>query len=132
MNDRWFIVGGAGFIGSHFTDTLLGSSDTEQVTLYDNFSSGRGWHYERHLQDPRLRVVRADAKDTGALQSAIVGHDFVIHLASNADIALAATDPDIDFREGTYLTRQVLEAMRVTGVFRILYASGSGRLWRFG
>jgi len=126
MNDRWFIVGGAGFIGSHFTDELLASTSTAQVTLYDNFSSGREWHYERHLHEPRLRVVRADVKDTDALQSAIAGHDFVIHLASNPDIALAATDPDIDFREGTYLTRQVLEAMRVTGVHRILYASGSG------
>ncbi len=126
MKDRWFIVGGAGFIGSHFTDELLASSNTGQVTLYDNFSSGREWHYERHLDDQRLRVVRADVNDTDALRSAMAGHDFVIHLASNPDIALAATDPDIDFREGTYLTRQVLEAMRVTDVHRILYASGSG------
>ncbi len=54
------------------------------------------------------------------------GHEAVIHLASNPDIARAVTDPDIDFREGTLLTRQVVEAMRVTGVRRILYASGSG------
>ena len=29
------------------------------------------------------------------------GHDMVIHLASNPDIARAVTEPDIDFREGT-------------------------------
>ena len=34
------IVGGAGFIGSHFTDALLADERTERVTLYDNFSSG--------------------------------------------------------------------------------------------
>jgi UDP-glucose 4-epimerase len=50
----------------------------------------------------------------------------VIHLASNPDISRAVTDPDIDFREGTQLTRDVLEAMRISGVPRILYASGSG------
>ncbi len=123
---RWFIVGGAGFIGSHFTDRLLADKCTAQVTLYDNFSSGREWHYEHHSADPRLRVVRGDVKDTAALQQAIAGHNAVIHLASNPDIARAVTDPDIDFREGTLLTRQVLEAMRVSGVTDILYASGSG------
>jgi UDP-glucose 4-epimerase len=50
----------------------------------------------------------------------------VIHLASNPDIAAAVTDPDIDFREGTALTRNVVEAMRRSGARRILYASGSG------
>src|SRR5262249_59468883 len=54
------------------------------------------------------------------------GSDVVIHLASNPDIARAATEPDIDFREGTYLTERVLEAMRLTSAKRILYASGSG------
>ena len=54
------------------------------------------------------------------------GHDVVIHLASNPDIARAATEPAIDFDEGTALTYNVLEAMRTTGSTRILYASGSG------
>ena len=54
------------------------------------------------------------------------GHDVVIHLASNPDIARAATEPDIDFRQGTALTHNVVEAMRTTSAKRILYASGSG------
>jgi UDP-glucose 4-epimerase len=123
---NWFIAGGAGFIGSHFTDRLLSDPATTRVTLYDNFSSGREWHYAHHAADPRVQVLRADLKDTGPLQRAMRGHDVVIHLASNPDIARAVTDPDIDFREGTLLTRQVVEAMRVAGVPRILYASGSG------
>ncbi|MGA3027955.1 MAG: NAD-dependent epimerase/dehydratase family protein [Bryobacteraceae bacterium] len=123
---RWFLVGGAGFIGSHFTDRLLEDPATAAVTLYDNFSSGREWHYAHHAADPRLRVVAADVKETSTLRSAMEGHDAVIHLASNPDISRAVTDPDIDFREGTQLTREVVEAMRVTGVRRILYASGSG------
>ena len=39
------IVGGAGFIGSHFTDHLLADPAISGVTLFDNFSSGREWHY---------------------------------------------------------------------------------------
>jgi UDP-glucose 4-epimerase len=124
--ERFLIVGGAGFIGSHFADRLLADPATRQVTLFDNFSSGRAWHYEHHADDDRFHVVHADVKDTSALRFAMGGHDAVIHLASNPDIARAATEPDIDFREGTFLTHQVVEAMRVTGTPRLLYASGSG------
>jgi UDP-glucose 4-epimerase len=123
---RFFIVGGAGFIGSHFTDELLAERDVAAVTLYDNFSSGREWHYEHHLQDPRLRVVRGKVEELDALRAAMDGYDVVIHLASNPDIARAATEPDVDFWQGTVLTHNVVEAMRTTTAKRILYASGSG------
>jgi UDP-glucose 4-epimerase len=122
----YFIVGGAGFIGSHFADALLASSKTRRVTIFDNFSSGREWHYERHGNDPRLHVVHADAIDVNALTATMEGHDWVIHLASNADIARAAEYPEIDFYKGTLLTNNVVEAMRRAGLRRLLYASGSG------
>ncbi len=123
---RFFIAGGAGFIGSHFTDRLLCDRGIEAVTLYDNFSSGREWHYAQHEHDERLHVIHGDVKDMPALERAMAGHDVAIHLASNPDIARAAVEPDIDFREGTFLTQQVVEAMRRNGVPRLLYASGSG------
>ncbi|MEA2697842.1 MAG: UDP-glucose 4-epimerase [Myxococcales bacterium] len=123
---RFFIVGGAGFIGSHFTDFLLGDPEIPGVTLYDNFSSGREWHYAQHGGDARLRVVRGKVEDLDALRRAMDGHDVVIHLASNPDIARAATEPDVDFWQGTALTHNVVEAMRTTSAKRILYASGSG------
>jgi UDP-glucose 4-epimerase len=126
MNTRYFLVGGAGFIGSHFTDRLLSNGVTQAVTIYDNFSSGREWHYSGHLSDSRFSVVRGDVKDLDSLTTAMRGHHVVIHLASNPDIARAATEPDIDFREGTALTNNVVEAMRRSGVMCILYASGSG------
>ena len=121
-----FVVGGAGFIGSHVVDYLLARPNTKLVTSYDNLSSGREWHYAHHLSDPRFRMVRADAKGLEALTKAMEGHEVVIHLASNPDIARAMTEPDIDFREGTVLTQNVAEAMRLTGARHILYTSGSG------
>lgn len=123
---RVCIVGGAGFIGSHVTDRLLADPATRQVTLYDNFTSGREWHYEHHLTDDRLSVVRGDVKDLPRLAGAVTDHDLVVHLASNPDIARAMTEPAVDFDEGTYLTFNVLEAMRTTGTPMIMYASGSG------
>jgi UDP-glucose 4-epimerase len=121
-----FIVGGAGFIGSHFTDRLLSDSATQGVTLFDNFSSGREWHYQHHLSDKRLQIVRADVGDLAGLAEAMDGHELVIHLASNPDIARAMTSPRVDFDEGTALTFHVVEAARMTGASEILYASGSG------
>ena len=50
----------------------------------------------------------------------------VYHFASNSDIARAATEPAIDFTNGTMLAHNILEAMRKTGVKRILFTSGSG------
>ena len=125
-HSRYLIVGGAGFIGSHFTDRLLADAGVAAVTLYDNFSSGREWHFQCHLDDPRLKVVRADVKDQDRLTETARRHDLVIHLASNPDIALAANQPAIDFDEGTALTHHVVEAMRISGCRRLLYASGSG------
>src|SRR4029077_5012403 len=113
VGSRWFVVGGAGFIGSHAVDHLLADDSTRQVTVFDNFTSGRAWHLESHRQDARLHIVEGDVKDDEKLRAACRGHDTMIHRASNPDIARAMTDPDIDFVEGTLLTRGVLEAMRV-------------------
>ena len=123
---RFFIAGGAGFIGSHFTDRLLCDRDVEAVTIFDNFSSGREWHYAHHEHDPRLRVICGDVKDLAAVERCMNGHDTVIHLASNQDMARAAVEPDIDFHEGTLLTQQIVEAMRRNRTPRLIYASSSG------
>ncbi len=122
----YIVVGGAGFIGSHFVDSLLAQATIERVTVFDNFASGREWHYDSHRGDPRFEVVRGDVSDLNALTEAMRGHQIVIHLASNPDIARAAVEPEIDFYQGTVLTNNVVEAMRRAGAQRLLYASGSG------
>jgi UDP-glucose 4-epimerase len=123
---RYFVVGGAGFIGSHLVRHLLAHESDAFVTIYDNFSSGREWHLGVNLHSERLNIVRGDVKDLPLLTGAMAGHDHAYHFASNPDIAKAAKQPDIDFWEGTYLTQNVLEAMRQSGVKRLTYASGSG------
>ena len=125
MDNTVCIVGGAGFIGSHLTAELL-ARQVESVRVFDNFSSGTRAHLSRVLGDERLEIIEGEASDVDALIAAFRGCDLVVHLASNPDIARAATEPDIDFREGTRLTHSVMEAMRMSGVRRIVYASGSG------
>jgi UDP-glucose 4-epimerase len=121
-----FVTGGAGFIGSHLVNRLLKAEKTERVVVYDNFTSGQRSYLQVLTGDRRLSVVEADLKDTGRIREAMDGCGTIFHFAANPDIAKAITQPDIDFWEGTYLTQNVLEAMRQTGANRIFYTSGSG------
>jgi len=122
---RFFVTGGAGFLGSNLVLGIL-ARDLGSVTVYDNFSTGKRAHFGARAHDPRLAVVEGDVRDLAVLSAAVAGHDVVFHLASNSDIARAATDPLIDFEHGTKLTQTLLEAMRATRVPRILFTSGSG------
>ncbi len=122
---KFFITGGAGFIGSHFCNHLL-TDPNNTVTVYDNFSSGHTWHLSENIENPNLTIINNDVANLPALVAAITDHDIVIHLASNPDIAAAANNPQIDFYQGTLLTNNVVEAMRQANVPKLWYASGSG------
>lgn len=119
------IVGGAGFVGSHLAIKLLKEAGQE-VVIFDNFSSGTEHHLAPIRDHERLTVIRGDVKELPDLAHAAQGADVIYHFASNPDISKAATQPDIDFWEGTYLTNNVVEAARQSGVKQVLYASGSG------
>jgi UDP-glucose 4-epimerase len=121
-----FISGGAGFIGSHLVRSLLADRNVEQIVIFDNFSSGHRSYLREAGADRRVRTVQADLKELSDVTAAMAGCDTVFHLAANPDIARAVTEPPIDFWEGTYLTQNVLEGMRINGVRKILYTSGSG------
>jgi len=122
----YLVVGGAGFIGSHVVARLLAATNTERVRVYDNLASGSRERLAHSGDDHRLELVVGDVKDLDTLAAACDGVDAAFHFAANPDIAAAVTQPDIDFWEGTYLTQNVLEALRRGGVKRLIYASGSG------
>ena len=122
---KFFISGGAGFIGSHMSRHLL--SQGHEVKVFDNFTSGTMSHIEGHLKNPHFELITGDIKELKILTNAMKGSEIVIHFAANPDIAKAVKQPDIDFWEGTYLTQNILEAMRINGVSKILYTSEIGR-----
>jgi UDP-glucose 4-epimerase len=122
---RSFIAGGAGFIGSHLVHELLRRPD-EEVVVFDNLSSGDEAHLADVLDDARLELVVGELQSAEEVAGAMAGCDHVYHFAANPDIARAVTEPAIDFWQGTYLTNNVIDAMRINEVPRITYASGSG------
>lgn len=123
---RFLVVGGAGFIGSHLVNHLLSEKPFSEVVVFDNYSSGKSRLIDHDKGAGNLRVIEGDAQDLSKLRYASEGVDVVFHLAANPDIAAAEKTPDIDFWSGTYLTQNVLEAMRQTGVKKLFYSSGSG------
>lgn len=120
---KYFITGGAGFIGSHMVDALIKRGE---VTVFDNLTSGKLDYISRYQTDDKFKFVNADLKDLNRLNGAMAGHNFVYHFASNPDIARGVLKTDLDLIEGTMLTYNVLEAMRLNGLKKIIYSSGSG------
>jgi UDP-glucose 4-epimerase len=121
-----FISGGAGFIGSHLAKKMLTINGVDSIVIYDNFTSGTSKHIAGLINNSKVKLITGDIKDLDLLTHSMIATTHVFHLAANPDIAKAATQPNIDFWEGTYLTQNVLEAMRVNGVKNIFYTSGSG------
>jgi len=117
-------VGGCGFVGYHLIRRLLEEPGVEVITVFDNLSSGRMENIPvGHL---KVRFEHGNARDYDRLRAVMAGHDTVFHLAANPDISKASTEPTLDFEQGTVLTKNVIEAMRVTGVKNLIYFSGSG------
>lgn len=117
---RSLVVGGAGFIGSHLVDRLVLRGP---VTIYDNLSVGRRSFVASHLDAGRASLVVADALDLEALATAMEGHDVVFHLSANPEARWGLERTRLDLEQGTLATYNVLEAMRRTGVPRLVFAS---------
>lgn len=118
-----FITGGAGFIGSHLCGRWL--AEGHDVVAYDNLVLGRREYLEPFQANSKFRFVEADLVDLERVKIEMKGADLVMHMAANSDISQGAARTDVDMRNGTIATYNVLEAMRVTGVKKLIFASTS-------
>jgi UDP-glucose 4-epimerase len=118
---RYFVTGGAGFIGSNLVDRLL--QDGHAVTTYDNLSTGQERFLEKAKPHPNFRLVTGDVLDDRKLTDSIKSHDFVFHFAANADVRFGTEHPRRDLEQNTIATYNVLEAMRSNGVKHIAFSS---------
>jgi len=115
------VTGAAGFIGSNLVDRLLAAG--HEVTGFDNFCTGQREFLQSACANPRFRLIEGDLLDTGAVQRALKGCDFVFHLAANADVRFGPDHPRHDLEQNTIATSNVLEAMRSGGARRIAFSS---------
>ena len=119
------ITGGAGFIGSHLTDTLLRSGN--RVICVDNFELGTRDNLKEVLKRADFFLAEGTAADADFLSEIMQKYqiEMVYHMAANSDIQKSAASPDIDFVNTFSTTYGVLEAMRRSGVKKLFFASTS-------
>ena len=120
---KYFVTGGAGFIGSHLVDRLM--SEGNQVTVYDNLVSGKKKDIEHFIVKEGFRFIEADLLDMEILKESMKGHEIIWHLGANTDIPTGNRVTDLDLNNCTVATRNVLEAMRLNKITSILFASSA-------
>jgi len=115
------VTGGAGFIGSHLVDTLLGEGVS--VTVLDNFSTGRPENLE-HIKD-QIKLIECDISKAGIWEKEFDGANWVIHLAALADIVPSINDPEAYFHANVVGTLNVLQASKKYKIKRFIYSASS-------
>ena len=126
MNLRALVTGGAGFIGSHVSELLLGRGWT--VDIIDDLSTGKRENVPRDA-----KLVVADVASTEAAR--IVGdggYNVVVHLAAQMDVRRSVADPVFDAQVNVLGTLHLLEAIRRAGrgaSSRIVFSSSGGAVY---
>jgi len=115
------VTGGAGFIGSHLVDALLGRGD--DVVVLDNLFSGKEENLA-HVRD-RIDFMLADVRDLDDVKKAAEGTDYILHEAAVASVPRSVADPVSTTTANVIGTMNVLLAARDAGVKRVVFAASS-------
>jgi len=120
---RILVTGGAGFIGSHLVDRLMGMGS--YVRVVDDLSTGNLANIKPWLDTPRFEFIQGDLRSKGIAGKVMKDIDLVFHLASNPEVRVDVVDPSTHFSENLVVTFNVLEAMREKDVKIIVFTSTS-------
>ncbi|OGP64457.1 MAG: Vi polysaccharide biosynthesis protein VipB/TviC [Deltaproteobacteria bacterium RBG_13_53_10] len=115
------VTGGAGFIGSNLTETLL--KQGHRVRVLDNFSTGRKENLIFEEKYPLLEIMEGDICDPGVCRKAMRGINTVFHEAAIPSVQQSVEDPFFSNSVNAGGTLNVLLAARDEGVKKVVYAS---------
>lgn len=111
---KYFVTGGAGFIGSNYVRGLLDGrwgDDVTAVTVYDAFTyAGNPRNLDPVAGDPRLSVVTGDIRDPGQIDGALPGHDVVVHFAAESHVDRSIAASSVFIETNVLGTHRMLEA----------------------
>lgn len=114
---KFFVTGGAGFIGSNYVRGLLDGrwgSVVTSVTVYDAFTyAGNPRNLDPIADDPRLTVVTGDIRERDQIDASLPGHDVVVHFAAESHVDRSIASSSVFIETNVLGTQQMLEgAMR--------------------
>lgn len=138
---RWFITGGAGFIGRALIDALTREGGNS-IRVYDNLSVGTredlAGTFPRFVElndeagfscwKDEVSLFIGDILDVERIKLAVQGADIVVHLAANTGVGPSVDNPMADCMSNVVGTLNVLESCRLGGVNRFIFASSGAPL----
>jgi UDP-glucose 4-epimerase len=118
---KWFVTGGAGFIGSHAVDLLVSAGC--KVTVYDNLRSSTDKYIKNYIKNGKITFYEKDLLDLQSLQKTMSNHDIIWHLAANTNIPDGYTNHRMDLENDVIATVNVLESMLKNNIKEIIFSS---------
>ena len=121
VDARVLVTGGAGFIGSNLVDALLAKGYA--VRILDDLSTGKRTNLP--LDNPKVELIEGDVANAALVHEVMIGCSAVVHLAAVASVQASVDDPVRTHQSNFIGTLNVCEAMRQTGVKRVVFASSA-------
>ena len=119
----FLVTGGAGFIGSNICETLLEYG--QRVKCLDNFSTGKRENISNLIINPNFELIEGDIRDFQVCVSSTKDVDFVLHQAAWGSVPRSIEMPIVYEEVNIKGTLNLLEAARINGVKKFVYASSS-------
>ena len=122
---KFFITGGAGFIGSNFVNFLFKSDlNFDKITVFDKFTYAANLkNLSLHQSNPKLKVVKGDITDSKFLNQEMQDHDVVIHFAAESHVDRSISSAGEFIKSNVMGTHNVLEGMRINNVRTMIHIS---------
>lgn len=120
---RYLVTGGAGFIGSHIVEALIGHGHS--VRVLDDFSSGSRANLEPVRGSSLLDVVEGDVRDAKLVDHLATGVDGIFHQAGLVSVQKSLECPALSFDVNVGGSVVVLESAWRAGVKRVVLASSA-------
>lgn len=115
------VTGGAGFIGSHLVDRLVGLG--YNVRVLDNLSTGSVANIKSHLNSSQVDFVGGDIRDKSFVRECLQDVDMVVHLAAIVSVPFSVANPELTFDVNVDGTNGLLDLCEELGVGKFVFAS---------
>ncbi len=118
---KYFVTGAAGFIGSNYVRHVLATTD-HHVTVFDALTYAGNMSTMKDMSDdPRFSFVQGNICDPAAVESAMKGHDVVVHFAAESHVDRSIAGSDDFILTNCFGTNVVVDTARRLDVQRVLH-----------